>query len=572
VTQLNVAIIIVVGLGMLGVLFVPLWRRRARDRSVVGLAPIGSVSPAERSSMLPVSEDGVALETVLVRMPHAYDAFLTIGDVSGLQLVGQPTPFLGSGAPVRELARHLSTAFNVPAQAAQGLQQGANLVRLAPESMRFVEEGHVFVRVAGKPGGMLRGPGGQFSHMVRLEPVGATVSVVASAGMALTMASMQMQLNEVSQRLNVILSKVERVQQGNEDERMGRLESLVRAIDYSYLQALAAGEVTDAMVREISGKGQDLDGEVRRIQKTLNRRLASRPTHGTAESWAKWLDDDGLPAIEEIEQLVVAGHGLLMQRWLYTANLAHSGLTTDNLAQREALRQTAALREELSELVSRLTYDIGRALHLAAVVPGRLSRPEWVKRRAVPGLSTSDRVSQTAEALQELVADAGIPVPAVPPLPAVPALGKDDAESDAPWRGLLRYFLHKDELLLTYVFGRGVSHRDINVQASPSVIVITDQRVIGLQQKPFSKHGRVAVEAIRRNVGLTRVHMRGKTLVIDVADQRVSLHLAGVSVKEAYHIEQRVREIMACSSSNGSRTERQAAPELTSTHPALTSA
>jgi len=450
-----------------------------------------------------------AAETVLIPIPGTdVDQYLALGRVDGLALADQRPLGIATAEWRAQAAKDVTLALNVPLQAANAYQQSQWLVRLAPETVRQLKDGATFVESGGKAIGTLKGADGKFIAAVRLEPA-AALATVASLGNALTMAAMQLQLAQISDKLDGISRQIEAGQKHTKNRELAELESLTRAVAAAYEQASAAGEVTDKVILDIAGKGQALDTQIRALEKDLRDRLSRRPGTGKSTDLMQWLANDGLASVEELQQLTVATQGWLMQRILYAANLGNSPSPADLTNQQIAHKQIKTRGQELGSLLSEMTYEIDRALYVAAVAPGSVPKTEHLVRLLNGSAElTSRRAAELGAQLRNVVTASGVVIPDVPRLEFGLTLGTNTDPTATEWRDLLRYMLRTGEVPKLCIEGKGVGGQN-NPSTASSVLVITDQRVLGIRKKDFPNTARFAVELDRTSVKDARLAVAG---------------------------------------------------------------
>ena len=469
----------------------------------------------------------------LIPLPGDSSRFLSLGDISALPVLeSEPTTLL-SQQSIASVAEAITMGLNAPLQLANGLQQGSHLVRLAPETVSALKNGAEFTTIGGKLSGSLRGADGRIVHIARFTSVSSALSAAASVGMALTMVAIQLQLGAISRKLDALSSQLDRVDESLRNERLSEIESLSMAVQHSLEQSTSAGIVPDKVMASISGKSQVIDAHIRRLEKDVLGRLSRVPTKGKAGDQMKWLADDGLAGVTDLYQLLVAIQGWLIHQGLYAANLGNSGASAELAAQRKVIEQTAARHDELENLVGDLAYEINRVLYLAEKAPGKIPKTESTIRLIDRNsASTSERVRETAKQLRDALKAADVPLRDVPTLPATPRIGNMPSQTVRVWKEMLRYQLRSDETPLLYIEGRGVGGKH-NKSKSSSVMVFTNQRVLGIRKKNFAEDGVFAFDFERREIQevlvkgnrIGRIPAPGKVLRLEVNGRSVDMEL-----------------------------------------------
>ena len=136
------------------------------------------------------------------------------------------------------------------------------IVQLAPATMTALQTMTPMVSTAtGMNLGVLTTAAGKTGHVVQWMPAaGASgVSFAASMGMSLTLVAIQLQLMQISRKVdaNIALTKdvLSELQWANNAE----LSALIRDVRRAYGEALAIGAVTPEVYGEIRGKEHLLD-------------------------------------------------------------------------------------------------------------------------------------------------------------------------------------------------------------------------------------------------------------------------------------------------------------------------
>lgn len=494
-----------------------------------------------------------ALSLALLPLPGDGTTFLALGDVTQLQPSTMESTSLLSRPAVERAAADIVVSLNLPLQVVNGLQQSSNLVRLAPETMKALQNGAKFMESGGKATGVLRGTDGRIVELVRFTSVSSAVSIAASLGNALALAAIQMQLNQISKKLDVLSGQLERIAEADEHERLAQVESLAMSVQHALGQCSAAGYVPDQVMNSIAGQAQDLDAHIRRLEKDIRGHLARVPGTGRAADQMEWLARDGLPGVNELDQMLVAMQGWLIHQGLYAANLGNSGLPAEIAAQARVIEQTIERRAQLEELVRNLAYEIDRALHVAEIAPGQIPKSEWTMRLIDKrSSSTSERVRDTASRLRASLRSAGILRREIPPLPQAESLGVDSEPDNSDWRDMLRYRLRDGEQPLLYVHGSGVGGHN-NTSRAASVMVFTDQRVLGIRKSSFAKRGVFAVDKERdtikgariSKIGIGRFPVPGRALRVDFDGGAADIELTGTDDNDRARIEARAVAALA---------------------------
>lgn len=319
-------------------------------------------------------------------------------------------------------------------------------------------------------------------------------SAAASMGVAVSLAVIQMQLNAISKQLEEVTRKVDRIAERQQIAQVSSLVSTVRTIDDVRQKVLAGGRATDRLMTEINGQGRDLATHITQLTEQTRLRLKRLGRVKGQEARLKWLRDEGQSAVQDICLLVLATRGWAMYQTLGIANLLAPGDEANQATHAVAAQKAATqMRERLTEVYTvtvEMAYELDRVLQLAALAPGRITFREKATDKVAHVTLTRDQTKDLASALRDMLATADLPIPKTPGIPTqVTHIGTPRAPHD--WRDHVGALLGRDERVQGVVHGLGAggSH---TLDSSPSVVLITDQRVIGLRQGRFMETGMLA--------------------------------------------------------------------------------
>jgi phosphoribosyl-ATP pyrophosphohydrolase len=200
-----------------------------------------------------------------------------------------------------------SSVLNVGAQLANGLAQAQGLVRLAPETLKALNDGASFVKSGGQFLGTLS-KGGRFTDSVRFLPATAaqTAGVVASLGPALAMIAIQVQLHEVSGLVRENLALTDTLLKAVRFEQWAELTGLEQAVTAALAEANAVGQVTSPIWENVAGYEAALLKQrhlFRRLVESHASELSNRKTHNQRR---QYLEKSGEAILLDLHSLMLA--------------------------------------------------------------------------------------------------------------------------------------------------------------------------------------------------------------------------------------------------------------------------
>lgn len=393
-----------------------------------------------------------------------------------------------SSADLADAVSKATGVANVAAQGVNGLLQAQGLVRLAPETLKALETARPLA-TGGWNLGTLASEG-KIVAQVRWLPAGGatTASVIASAGPALAMLAIQMQLSEITKlaRHNIDLTKV--VVQEARIERLAAnqasYEDLARRID----EARHIGSVPPAVYKEVRGKESALAAHwevARRLVKTHTGQLRRKIAHQDRQ---QYLRDNAEAILADAHALLLAQCAWFMQQSLRAGHLLDT--IDDDPRNRQLLEKVvndARVRHEQSlgeteGLIEGLCREIG----LMAELEGKRTLPVGGKRRAAKDVAlVANRLHAALAALR------GGEAHEVRELDQ-PALTVFNDEAPAELLRVLPYRLEHDERVLA--LADATQDGRVRPIRDPGWIAVTDQRVLIMKQDELRRYGSIADE------------------------------------------------------------------------------
>lgn len=439
------------------------------------------IPPRKESHASPV------VNALLVQLePVAFpDEYLLVAQGGQLERLRRQGVILDAGRAV--------AGTNLVAQAMHGYQSSANLVRLSGGTVQAIKNGAEVI--PGPDGflGVLRSPAtGKFAQQVQWTPVNRLAASAAGITNAVTMAMIQLQLEAISKQLTMLAKDVGRLSDSFTFTVDGQVSASVRAVGDVRDQALALGRVTDQHIASLSGSVVGLDAHIERLARECQSALGRLRDINSQDERLAWLRSDGIATIDHLRSLLQASRAWEVGRTLHAASYVSGPDGADRPDARLLLEQTQRRAADLDGLVSQLAYEYLRALDFALQSEGKVKfLGEQVKEKLIQARIEHQRaqVQELAGRLRNMLASLGIPVPQVPAMPDVPQFG-DASHEDQRWEELLPLLLRPDESVQFLVHGSGVGGQH-NLSEKPSLLVVTDQRVLGMRKSTFAQVGKL---------------------------------------------------------------------------------
>lgn len=281
-------------------------------------------------------------------------------------------PILGAtSADEKNLTDAVALAVGLGSAALQlspALMAARGIVQLAPATMSALQTMTPMVSTAtGMNLGVLTTAAGKTGHVIQWMPAaGASgVSFAASMGMSLTLVAIQIQLMQISRKVdaNIALTKdvLAELQWANNAE----LSALIRDVRRAYGEALAIGAATPEVYGEIRGKEHLLDKSRTLLMTRIHAYV--KELHGTTtrDGRRKWLTDHGERCLDDLQALVQVHQAWFVFQALRAAHVALSDGSDRGASLVTRIRATATEENELTvALIVELADRLQRALGL----------------------------------------------------------------------------------------------------------------------------------------------------------------------------------------------------------------
>jgi len=368
------------------------WRRRQLPQASLTTTTDTTASPIPQARQPEVS---------LAQVPGREDIALVLGESTPTWLAVEPL----LGATDHDRRNLIDTlalgagGFGVVANLAPSLTAVQGLVRLTPETLAALQAFSTVTATNGANLGVLTDAAGKFAHVVQWVPAGgaAAASVAASMGTSLALVAIQIQLAQISKKVdqNIALSRevLDELQWNNEAEITGVLASVRRA----YGEAASIGAVTEPVYGEIRGK----EALILKARELLARRIVAY-THeiDQAKSGGQrrtWVQNHAERAMTDLQALVQIHQAWYVFQALRAASVAESDRSPRGIQLVERIR-TAAVEEnaevvhQMIELADRLQRQLGL---LEEADNGRLGHFRSAREARVKAAGLRSRVVTT---------------------------------------------------------------------------------------------------------------------------------------------------------------------------------
>lgn len=436
-----------------------------------------------------------------------------------------------------EFADAVSTATgiaNVAAQGVNGLMQAQGLVRLAPETLKALETARPLASGGWNLGTLASE--GKIVAQVRWLPAGGatTASVIASAGPALAMLAIQMQLSEITKlaRHNIDLTKtvVQEVRIERLATNQASYEDLVRRID----EARHIGSVPPAVYKEVRGKESNLVANweaARRLVRTHTGELRRKTGHQERQ---RYLQDNAEAILADAHALLLAQSAWFMQQSLRAGHLLDT--VDDDPRNRQLLEKVvtdarARHEESLGETVG-LIEDLCREIGLMAELEGKRTLPVGGKRRAA-----KDVASVANRLYAALAAMRGGEAHEVRELDK-PALTVFNDEAPTELLRVLPYRLEHDERVLA--LADATQDGRVRPIRDPGWVAVTDRRFLLMKQEDLRRYGSIADEQPLLSIRYVRTKIEargGPEIDVITKDKDFTLRFGSWAAEEAHQPE-----------------------------------
>lgn len=305
------------------------------------------------------------------------------------------------------------------AAGAQSLLAVQGLVRLTPETLAALQAFSPVAAANGANLGVLADSAGKFAHVVQWVPAGgaAGLSVVASAGTAVALVAIQVQLAQISKKVdkNIALTRevLDELRWSNEAEIIAVVSSIRRAYD----EALSIGAVTEPIYSEIRGK------EVLIVQ--ARELLARRITEYTSElararsrqDRRTWVRQHAERCLTDLRALMQVHQAWFVLQALRAANVA------DTDASAAGVHLVKILREKLT---AENTELVGRMVDLADQLQRQLGLLEEAGNARLGRFRSAKEAREAAAAIRGMVVTTLPELDAVEPTSARVMLGEPE--------------------------------------------------------------------------------------------------------------------------------------------------
>ena len=252
---------------------------------------------------------------------------LVFGEVpTGIELI--PFDFFGE-AERNSLTEALQQAAgwgNLAAQAWQAQATAQGIVRLAPQTLAALRTAQPITDGAWNLG-TLAGQGGKFATSVRWAPAtGATAAgVVASAGMAVTMVAIQMQLAKIESLVVRSLEQTTRVLEAVEQEFQSNVLASSQILRSELGHARALGAVTGGIWSTVSSHEREILSGWKLYQTRVTSHVAELNGKRGHKERSEWLRNRAGRVVADCQLLVVAHQSWMTSRLLRVGHLLDTG-------------------------------------------------------------------------------------------------------------------------------------------------------------------------------------------------------------------------------------------------------
>lgn len=220
------------------------------------------------------------------------------------------------------LVTHGIGGANVATQAAEAAMGFGGLVRLAPETRRFLEVADPIIKDGWNLGTLMAD--GKFAHQVRWLPAGAANSTEALAmvGPAGTLVAIQHQLGEIAALIERNLALTESILETIRAEQWARIMGVQRTIKSELDNARHIGDVTDAVWENVRGIEHEVEGLVELFNGNVQRIRKKLADAETMKDRRDVLLDHGEAIVGDVQGLINARASWYMYTALRAGNLA----------------------------------------------------------------------------------------------------------------------------------------------------------------------------------------------------------------------------------------------------------
>ncbi len=449
-------------------------------------------SNAERGMMSNTTEvlepsDSTALVEVL---PGTALVFGQVPD--GLELLPVPFGSLDESGELTRVIAKSSSILNVSAQVATGLPQAQGLVRLAPETVQLLRAGATPLQSGGYNVGALAGANGKIVAQVRWLPASGAgaVGMIAAVAPAIAMMAMQMQLDEIASIAKRNLELTETVLSTLQHEQWAELAGLEQSVSRALDEANAIGQVTPLLWENVAGSEAALRKQGELYRRHVQRHAAELARRKKPGDLRDYLEQHRVAILFDLRSLVVAHRSLFLYQVLRIERV-RAGSEADPreaaLPKTIAERAGAEYAQVTGETVT-LIDTLNREIHLMAeLLPQKRTIPFSGGRK--DGAAAARVSQELLEAVDRLAGLMGQPS-VTPGRPETVYVEAD--EPVAQDLRILRWHLQSGERL------QAIATADAPggiPNATDTLIVVTDQRVIEAKLSAFRKSG-----AIQRSI------------------------------------------------------------------------
>lgn len=396
-----------------------------------------------------------------------------------------PFDFLGEFErdSLTEAFRQAAGWGNLAAQAWQAQATAQGVVRLAPQTLAALKTAQPITDGAWNLG-TLTGHGGKFATSVRWAPAtGATAAgVAASAGMAVTMIAIQMQLAKVESLVVRSLEQTTRVLEAVEQEFQSNVLASSQILATELAHARSLGAVTDGIWYTVNSHETEVLSGWNLYQSRVTEHASDLRSKKGHKERRELLRSRAGRIVSDCQLLMVAHQSWIRWRQLRVGHLLDTGDLRDRVLAARIVDETRTLHAETLETTAELLGQVEREVAILRL-RGERTLPFGGRQRA------SVEVQRCAEQMQEALAALS---------------GKGAKRSTEPEEGLVLALQEVDPdqavMAARIAIGRGEALKGIaEVRGVASglrgrralIAVLTDQRLLLSRESRLLKFGEV---------------------------------------------------------------------------------
>jgi hypothetical protein len=230
--------------------------RRAPSEAVD--APSGEVArPTDRVSVPPPVQVIRWQPDLLVAETERSDELLVFGQHDVVRSAGEVMRRIP-----QELVRHAVGTDAIARSIGPAAEAGGFLVRVDATTAAAIRAGRLTTDGSGHMLGLVRGPGGQFTHVARIQQVGGVMASATALSGALSAMALQAQLGRIESALENVSRDVAGLKRTLEIKEAAERQAVTAVLAESYRAAGAAGALTETNWQQVASLGHVIRGQL----------------------------------------------------------------------------------------------------------------------------------------------------------------------------------------------------------------------------------------------------------------------------------------------------------------------